>query len=153
MEEVIIQTSDAFAIIPKVQNIQVGYQVVFTEHHVYLINKGGSSGAVIAGSQFGLLGMFLGKKFNERKERKTAEERNGKSLDEIVGEDKKSLKIPYAQIEQYAIKTGFFSRGQNGTRAVHLWSGKVKHMVYVPKDLQPRVAEVLAQKCPGRQKQ
>jgi hypothetical protein len=148
--QTVLDTEKAFAIIPKVQNFIVGYRVVMTDDSIYLVSKGQSGAANAIGSQFGLLGALFAGLYQRSKEKKTEAARAGKSLEQIISEDAKSVKLSYRSIERWQAKKGFFASGRNGTKPIYMWVAGVKHMVWLPKDAQLQAENVLTAKCPGR---
>jgi len=152
MEPVLFETDKGYAIIPKIQRLQTPYKLEITDSFLYLLQKGGGAMSQAVGAQFGLIGVLFSSFFNKRAEKKVAAQFEGKTRDQIVDEDEKSIKIPFTDIEQYEAKTGFWSSGQYGTKPITLWIKGAKTIIFLPKDLQQKLVEILQLKCPGKQK-
>ena len=151
-ENVIFETENAQAIIPKVQKLLAKYKFVCTDSHIYLISKGAGAFGQILGSQFGCLGAMIAGAFTNKKLKNKADELEGKTIDQIVEIDEKSIKFPYTEIEKFQIKKGFFGGTAQGLYPIFLWTplGKIVLNFY-QMDLD-EAEKILESKCPGKKK-
>ena len=90
-------------------------------------------------------------------EEQTAAKRQGMSYEDIVIQDPKSVKIPFAAVEKYEVKKGVLSGGADfaGTikgsiKPTILWVNGKKNMVFLTKEDQEKMEQILMSRCPGR---
>ncbi|GEM_PF-6729340 len=153
MESSLFQTDQASAIISGVNRFLGSYRLVLTDKYVYLINKGSGVFAKALGMQFGVLGSLISTLFNSKKEKTQTASQEGKSLDQIVAEDEKSIKIAYEQIQQYEAKMSILSRGAGGFPLTLLTTEYGKCLIQIQnKEDVEKTLEVLQSKCPGKEK-
>src|SRR5690242_16385879 len=104
--QTILEIPDTFVAIKGKAYFPTNYRVVFTKNFIYLINKGGSGMGDFIGMQFGLLGMLISHlvKKGTIRQKESQMQAVGQDLDQLVHQDRLSLRLDYGEIRKHHLK-------------------------------------------------